>query len=60
MLRGTAAISPEPSSAWVERIGEAYTVKYDAWLQRLGLTTATMAGRYSVLIEVAPHKLLAW
>jgi PPOX class probable F420-dependent enzyme len=60
VLRGTAAISPEPSSAWVERIGDAYTAKYDAWLQRLGLTTATMAERYSVLIEVTPHKLLAW
>lgn len=60
VLRGTAAISPEPSSAWVERIGDAYTAKYDAWLQRLGLTTATMAERYSVLIEVTPHKLVAW
>jgi PPOX class probable F420-dependent enzyme len=60
VLRGTAAISPEPSSAWVERIGDAYTAKYDAWLQRLGLTTATMAERYSVVIEVTPHKLLAW
>ncbi len=60
VLRGTAAISPEPSSAWVERIGDAYTAKYDAWLQRLSLTTATMAERYSVLIEVTPHKLVAW
>ena len=60
VLRGTAAISPEPSSAWVERIGDAYTAKYDPWLQRLGLTTATMAERYSVLIEVTPHKLVAW
>jgi PPOX class probable F420-dependent enzyme len=60
VLRGTAAISPDPSSAWVERIGDAYTAKYDAWLQRLGLTTATMAERYSALIEVTPHKLVAW
>jgi PPOX class probable F420-dependent enzyme len=60
VLRGTAAISEEPSSAWVERIGDAYTAKYDAWLQRLGLTTATMAERYSVLVEVTPHKLVAW
>jgi PPOX class probable F420-dependent enzyme len=60
VLRGTAAISPEPSSAWVERIGEAYTAKYDAWLQRLELTTASMAERYSVLIEVTPRKLVAW
>lgn len=60
VLRGTAAISPEPSSAWVERIGEAYTAKYDAWLQRLESTTASMAERYSVLIEVTPRKLVAW
>jgi PPOX class probable F420-dependent enzyme len=60
VLRGTAAISPEPSSAWLERIGDAYTAKYDAWLERLGLTTATRAERYSVLIEVSPHKLVAW
>ena len=60
VLRGTAAISVEPASTWVERIGEAYTAKYDAWLQRLGLTTATMAERYSVLIEVTPHRLIAW
>lgn len=60
VLRGTAALSPEPSSAWVERIGAAYTAKYDEWLQRLDLTTATMAERYSVLIEVTPRKLIAW
>ncbi|WP_164743446.1 pyridoxamine 5'-phosphate oxidase family protein [Microbacterium sulfonylureivorans] len=60
VLRGTAEISPEPSSAWVERIGDAYTAKYDAWLQRLNLTTETMAERYSALIVVTPHKLIAW
>ncbi|MDY0908457.1 pyridoxamine 5'-phosphate oxidase family protein [Microbacterium sp. CFBP9034] len=60
VLRGTAAISSEPSSAWVDRIEEAYTAKYDAWLQRLNLTTKTMADRYSALIEVTPHKLIAW
>ena len=60
VLRGTAAISPEPSPAWVDTIGEAYTAKYDAWLQRLGLTTQTMAEKYSAMIEVTPLKLLAW
>lgn len=60
VLRGTASISPEPSRAWLDRIGGAYTAKYDALLQRLGLTTETMAAKYSLLIEVAPHKLLAW
>ena len=60
VLRGTAAISPEPSPAWVDSIGEAYTAKYDPWLQRLGLTTQTMAEKYSAMIEVTPLKLLAW
>lgn len=60
VLRGTAAISAEPSSAWLDRIGDAYTAKYDADLQRINLTTETMAERYSVLIEVTPAKLLAW
>jgi PPOX class probable F420-dependent enzyme len=60
VLRGTAVISPEPAAVWVDRIGEAYTAKYDAWLQRLGLTTETMAQKYSVMIEVTPLKLIAW
>ena len=60
VLRGVAALSPEPSTAWLPRIAEAYTAKYDAWLQRLNLTTETMAERYSVMIEVTPHKLIAW
>ena len=60
VLRGTAAISPEPSAAWLDRIAEEYTAKYDAWLQRLGLTTETMAERYTALIEVTPLKVIAW
>jgi PPOX class probable F420-dependent enzyme len=60
VLRGAAALSPEPSSAWLPRIGDAYSAKYDEWMLRLGLTTQTMAERYSVLIEVTPHKLIAW
>lgn len=60
VLRGVATLSPEPSTAWLPRIGGAYTAKYDAWLQRLNLTTETMAERYSVLIEVTPHRLIAW
>lgn len=60
VLRGTAAISPEPSTAWLPRIADDYTAKYDAWLQRLELTTESMAERYSALIEVTPHKLVAW
>ncbi|MHC3000082.1 pyridoxamine 5'-phosphate oxidase family protein [Microbacterium sp. HJ5] len=60
VLRGTATISPEPSTAWLPRIADEYTAKYDAWLRRLDLTTETMADKYSVLIEVTPLKLIAW
>jgi PPOX class probable F420-dependent enzyme len=60
VLRGTAAISPDPATAWVDRIGAEYAAKYDAWMQRLELPMATMAERYSVVIEVTPHKLIAW
>ena len=60
VLQGTAAISPEPSALWLDRIAAAYTAKYDAWLQRLDLTTETMAERYTALIEVTPLKLIAW
>jgi PPOX class probable F420-dependent enzyme len=60
VLRGVATLSPQPSTAWLPRIAAPYTAKYDAWLQRLNLTTETMAERYSVLIEVTPHKLIAW
>jgi PPOX class probable F420-dependent enzyme len=60
VLRGTAAISPDPATAWVERIGAEYAAKYDKWMQRLKLPMDTMAERYSVVIEVTPHKLIAW
>lgn len=60
VLRGIAAISPEPSTEWLPRIADAYTAKYDAWLERLNLTTETMAARYSALIEFTPVKLIAW
>ncbi|WP_214467569.1 pyridoxamine 5'-phosphate oxidase family protein [Microbacterium flavescens] len=60
VLRGIATLSPEPSTAWLPRIADEYTAKYDAWLQRLNLTTETMAERYSVVIEVTPHTLIAW
>lgn len=60
VLRGVATISPEPAPAWVDRIEAEYTGKYDEWLQRLDLTTKTMADRYTSVIEVTPHKLIAW
>jgi len=60
VLRGLATLHDGAGPAWVEKIGQAYTAKYDAWLQRLNLTTATMLDRYTTVIEVEPHKLLAW
>jgi PPOX class probable F420-dependent enzyme len=60
MLRGTAAISPDPTLAWLDRIGDAYSAKYDEWMLRLDLPMQTMAERYTKVIEVTPHKLVAW
>jgi PPOX class probable F420-dependent enzyme len=60
MLRGTAAISPEPALAWLDRIGDAYSAKYEEWMLRLDLPMQTMAERYTEVIEVIPHKLVAW
>ncbi len=58
ILRGTAAISPESSTEWLDRLEPDYTEKYDEWMQRLGLTTATMASRYTALIEFTPLKAI--
>ena len=60
VLRGHAAISPEPSVAWLDRIAEEYGAKYEEWMLRLDLTTTTMAGRYSAMIEFTPVKAIAW
>jgi PPOX class probable F420-dependent enzyme len=58
VLRGTAAVSPEPSVQWLDRIADEYTAKYDEWMQRLGLTTESMAEHYSALIEFTPVKAI--
>ncbi len=58
ILRGRATISPEPSSAWLDRIATDYTAKYDGWMQRLGITTESMAERYTALIEFTPLKAI--
>lgn len=60
VLRGVATLHDGAGPEWVERIGDAYTAKYDAWLQRLNLTTASMLDRYTTVIEIEPHKLIAW
>jgi PPOX class probable F420-dependent enzyme len=58
ILRGRATISPEPSTAWLDRIATDYTAKYDEWMQRLGITTESMAERYTALIEFTPLKAI--
>lgn len=59
VLRGTAALHDD-APAWVSDIGEDYTAKYDEWLQRLDLTTASMLEKYTTVIVFTPHSLLAW
>lgn len=58
ILRGTAAISPESSRDWLDRIEPDYSEKYHEWMQRLGLTTSLMATRYTAVIEFTPLKAI--
>lgn len=60
VLRGLATVSDGAGPAWVESIGERYEAKYDEWMQRLNLTLESMFTSYSTVIEVVPHKLIAW
>lgn len=60
VLRGAATLSDDAGPDWIDRIGERYHAKYDEWMQRLDLTVDTMFARYSTVIEVVPHKLIAW
>lgn len=60
VLRGTAALSPQPSIDWLDEIGDEYALKYRGGLAGLKMTLPEMAGRYSVVIEVTPLQLIAW
>jgi PPOX class probable F420-dependent enzyme len=60
VLQGIATIDADPSSAWLESIGEEYGRKYAAGLAGLELTPRTMADRYSCLIRLRPTRLIAW
>lgn len=60
VLRGVATVSDGAGPEWADRIGDRYRDKYDEWMQRLDLTVETMFGSYSTVIEVVPHKLIAW
>lgn len=60
VLRGTAALSAEPTDAWLSRVGDEYAAKYAAGLAGLNLTLPDMAARYTVVIEITPLQLIAW
>ncbi|QKJ20558.1 pyridoxamine 5'-phosphate oxidase family protein [Microbacterium hominis] len=60
VLRGVATLHDDASTALAEQIGPAYVAKYGEWMLRLGLTMESMAAGYSTVIEVTPHKLIAW
>lgn len=60
VLRGVATVSDGASPAWLDCIGERYQDKYDEWMQRLKLSLEDMFTSYSTVIEVVPHKLIAW
>ncbi|MET0811932.1 MAG: pyridoxamine 5'-phosphate oxidase family protein [Microbacterium sp.] len=59
VLRGTAVLHDD-APQWVPDIGDDYTAKYDEWLERLELTTASMLDKYTTVIEFTPDKLIAW
>jgi len=60
VLQGTAEVSPEPTTAWLDRIGDAYLAKYTAGLARLGWAPERMWNDYSTVVIFRPHKLIAW
>jgi PPOX class probable F420-dependent enzyme len=59
LLQGTAEFSPEPASAWFERIGDVYLEKYQAGLDALGWTPERMYLDFSLVILFRPHKLIS-
>ena len=60
VLRGVATLSPDAAAQWLGRIGDEYADKYADGLRNLTLTIDTMAARYSTVIEITPHSLIAW
>ncbi|WP_109209134.1 MULTISPECIES: TIGR03618 family F420-dependent PPOX class oxidoreductase [Microbacterium] len=60
VLQGTVEISDEPTTAWLDRLGEAYLAKYGGGIQHLGWTHERMWAEYSLVLIFRPHKLIAW
>lgn len=59
-LQGTVELSADPTSVWLERVGDAYLAKYAAGIEALRSTPERFAKEYSVAIVLHPHKLIAW
>lgn len=60
VLRGVASISADPTEVWLHSVGEDYARKYAGGLAGLNLTLEQMAERYTVVLEITPHQLIAW
>lgn len=60
VLQGTAELSPDPTTAWLDRLGEAYLAKYAKGIENLGWAPENMWGEYSTVVILRPHKLIAW
>jgi PPOX class probable F420-dependent enzyme len=60
VLRGVARLSAKPTIEWLDEIADEYGAKYAEWMPRLDLTVESMAKRYTTVIEVTPHSLIAW
>jgi len=60
VLRGAAALSPQPTAEWLDSVGDEYAQKYRDGLIGVRMTMAEMAARYSVVIEITPLQLIAW
>lgn len=60
VLQGTAVVTDDPVEVWLDRIGDAYLLKYGGALERLGWTPERMFGDYSMPVVFRPEKILSW
>lgn len=60
IIQGTAAISPESTRVWLDRLGDAYWAKYRAGLDRLGWKIDRIKDEYSVAVVITPEKFIGW
>ncbi|NYE18938.1 pyridoxamine 5'-phosphate oxidase family protein [Microbacterium immunditiarum] len=60
IIRGSAAISPDSTSVWLDRMGDAYVEKYRAGLDRLGWKIDRIRDEYSVAVVITPERFIGW